>query len=263
MFLQESSSAKNKRLVRKVIYRFFMITFTAMLYALDTYILFGTGLASISTDSKVVTDSSRMINIMNVAVNKNNVIINNNDTIITGSTVSFGPLFTSICTGKKCSRVLFYQVPDDKYFGESLSNILLATWIPLLIGLLGTRAMMYRVHPFIQAVVSFGYIGMIYLLATSQYDPGNTLFVIYARMAISVVFSIIVIISTAVRMTVIKFCPDIKDSPVLVGMSWNEINTTDIVGEELDRDYSDDLTSQRFYNPKKFSPDFSSDSEGN
>lgn len=235
MYLQESSSAKNKRIVRKIIYRFFMITFTAMLYALDTYIIFGTGLVSISTDP----------------VRENIVRENmNNSTDITGASVSFGPLFTNVCTSRmKCSRVLFYQVPDDKYFGETLSNILLATWIPLIIGLLGTRAMMYRVHPLIQSIISFGYIGTIYLVMTSEYIPGNTIYIMFARFSASVIFTVIIAVSTAIRAVSIKFCPDIQDSPILIGMSWNE----------LDKDYSDDLTSQRFYDPKKIGTDNDSD----
>lgn len=220
MYLQESSKAKNKRLIRKALYRFFMITFTAMLYAIDVYIIFSTGITSVQQGD---------------------------------IDISLGPLFTRVCKKTKCNKVLFYQVPIDDYLGtivQGSANIMLAIWIPIFVGVIATRILLWRIHPLLQTAVSIGYSGLLYVLNDNSYVIGTTIYVIITRGILCLITTCIIAVITIIRAMALKFCPDVSDMPVLVGLSWNT---------EHDDEYSDDLMSQQFYEPKKMSLDESED----
>lgn len=111
-------------------------------------------------------------------------------------TISFGPLFTKLCSRKMenklyesynndtlltykipfkstsifsdtCIKMLFYQLPIDDYVGpvswQSIT-VIVAYWVPLVISLLCMRATFMILHPYLQFICSVGYIGVIVIM---------------------------------------------------------------------------------------------------
>ena len=224
MLSEESEKSRQRRILNRFMFVAMSVTFTLTLYALDAYIMFSTTLAT---------------------VKHGNV------------TISFGPLYTKLCSNQtatmtKCTKVLFYQMPVDDYFGPEVqrsSDIMVATWIPMLFGLIASRFALYRIHCLLQLIVSLGYSGLIYLLITGPTNPGMSVTIILIRFSTCLVCIMIAIIMSAIKAMTLRCCPDISLEPILIGKSFSDDTAEDM---NVDLYYSDDdVLSQRFWSAKK------------
>lgn len=209
--LQESESARKRRILGRLVYQLLCISFTSIIYSLDAYVFFSTTLASLETS--------------------------------TGIVAKFGPLFTDLCPKNKteCIKVLFYQVPIDDYFGPNVSGsalIMVSSWVPIIVGLLATRLTFWKIHSLLQVLVSFGYSGVIYLLISGNFTVGMSISVILVRLSMSIVFSALVLIYIVVKLIRTKYYHG-EDMPIIVGLSYNT------------GDSDADIISQDFWEPKK------------
>lgn len=248
MLSEESEKSRQRRILNRFMFVAMSVTFTLTLYALDAYIMFSTTLATVK--HKDVT-------------------------------VSFGPLYTKLCSNQtttmtqmsttetmvdqpykpinKCTKVLFYQMPVDDYFGPEVqrsSDIMVATWIPMLFGLIASRFALYRIHCLLQLIVSLGYSGLMYLLIFRTMDsaePGMSVTIILIRFSTCLVCIILMIIMSAIKAMTLRCCPDISLEPILIGHSFNDDTAKDDVEDmNVDLYYSDDdVLSQRFWSSKK------------
>jgi len=238
MLSEESEKSRQRRILNRFMFVAMSVTFTLTLYALDAYIMFSTTLAT---------------------VKHGNV------------TISFGPLYTKLCSNQtatiammtmmvdqpykpsnQCTKVLFYQMPVDDYFGPEVqrsSDIMVATWIPMLFGLIASRFALYRIHCLLQLIVSLGYSGLIYLLITGPTNPGMSVTIILIRFSTCLVCIMIAIIMSAIKAMTLRCCPDISLEPILIGKSFSDDTAEDM---NVDLYYSDDdVLSQRFWSAKK------------
>lgn len=161
-------------------------------------------------------------------------------------TISFGPLFTRLCTTNNntdipneilsdvCIKILFYQLPIDDYIGPiswQSTTVMIAYWVPLVASLLCMRATFMLLHPYLQFICSAGYIGVIVIMfetigeySGNKYMYGIGLMLILIRIIICTVTMLVTTCVLIFRACMIKYdiCGCGNDDPILVGVSYED-----------------------------------------
>lgn len=247
MILEESKHARNVRVAEKMIYRILAAVLTIGLLAADLYIIFS---SSIAHRILIVTgDEPEMITLdIGPLITR----LCHNVTHHGGLTISGGGLTTSgggLTTSGGCISVLFYQLPLDDYAASS-ATLMIALWVPIIAGLLASRLTFWRVHSFLQFIISCGYVGVIYILLHDGYQPGMTTAIILGRVSWTAVFMFVTIAFIIVKCCREKYCSDIRDQPAIIGVGY-DADEDDADEDDDDITDTEDMLSASYWNEQK------------
>lgn len=192
--LEESKSARKKRLLYTFVHKSISIAYTALLFGLDLYFMFSTGL----------------------------IFITEHDQII-----GVGPLIMSVCDhGIECRNVLFYMVTSSD--PQTLSLIIVSLWVPLFLGMIATTLTFWRIHSLIQIFISMVYLFPAMTAYYNDYTPTIVGLSVIVRLLVSIVITVIIGIMTGTRLLLTKYFTDPSDTPILIGKSYGSISEPEL-----------------------------------